>query len=84
MLRLAIGEGASLADVWGEGIFGRKNSYCKGSEGGGRGLKVQQRRLCVWTRGSKRKIIEGELPKEFRNNRGMEWGMGARLCWVLL
>lgn len=52
--------------------------------GGGRGLKVQQRRLCVWTRGSKRKIIEGELPKEFRNNRGMEWGMGARLCWVLL
>lgn len=35
----------------------------------GRGLKVQQRLLHVWTRGSKRKIVEGELPKELGNNR---------------
>lgn len=47
MLRLAVGEGVSLADIGGKSLTGRRNSDCKGSEVGQRPQGAAKTPVCL-------------------------------------
>lgn len=71
VLKLAVGEGGSLADIWERASLAGGIAIAKLS-GGAEAFKGQQRHLCVWIRASKRRIDE-EVPKEIGDG-GEAWG----------